>query len=926
MNLAPKKLISKNEKILNYCLLFLLILSLGLSIYPESSSNNKSNSFQINQLNEGMIFPSTYSYPKSLKLEIKSNVASSEKVLLLDSGIGGTDLNFLQFYKEGGIFYLQSSNQAFPNLSVENVGNCLLNYTFESRSNYFIQSLSCGSKKNIVESKIKDVPQITSVFLRDDTVSINGQIEFINYSESTAGYKVLLRIIIILYLVYRLLEGNKIIRQNSLSSFLFSKRINLNKNTVTLNLLSITLISWTCFILPPQDDDSIFIAYRNLYESNNGYFPTLQGSQFSQGHYVFKILGFLIQDFTDLYQYRLITSISLILTWLIIHNYIFLRVFKITNKLDVLTGFSIFLLFTVSFGVTLRAEIVLYPLFALFFYILLYDKFSMSKKVNLFILLTSISLSVHQIGIVFAFMTLSFILLNYRFFSNLVNLKILFLNSLFGALLTFLLLIYTYSTVNSYYNYLFLSKVLGSTHKVLNLVEISRYLQTFNQNSVRALSALIILLSVSLVFVLISISKSRKSELSLIVLLLPLFGLSFTLSKWPWHFGILATPMAIIFALFAKNHLKLSPLIRGAFILSIWLIILNISIIPTDKWIGPFKATDVDLIHSFEKFFLGRLIGEFLQLSFSKLFFSALLLVFIFWLIKIRRNFFYTNFISLFFGLLFLLVQFTLAGLVSNQNTVAKNSFSKLFGYSDCGIAGETRVVNFSENHFVPIQPLNDLNLTSSSINGILNTNTIVLAKDVNNSNFRFALKPFNNLIKAKYNYLWVKSNGLVLNSSPVNELLFSLGTPSNYEKDIWTPVLINPNLPFFYIEFKLPEGVDPFIEIVSFVSQNDTDLFASALRKGSSTIVDGHLGTYTPCFKFGTIENGQFIKPFDYSAGDLSFTDGGIPSNVDMGFRVMREYEVFELGCPAPIDWFDKWCFYSLIPKVDFLYPSNVT
>jgi hypothetical protein len=97
-------------------------------------------------------------------------------------------------------------------------------------------------------------------------------------------------------------------------------------------------------------------------------------------------------------------------------------------------------------------------------------------------------------------------------------------------------------------------------------------------------------------------------------------------------------------------------------------------------------------------------------------------------------------------------------------------------------------------------------------------------------------------------------------------------------------------------------------------------------LRKGSSTIVDGHLGTYTPCFKFGTIENGQFIKPFDYSAGDLSFTDGGIPSNVDMGFRVMREYEVFELGCPAPIDWFDKWCFYSLIPKVDFLYPSNVT
>lgn len=368
-------------------------------------------------------------------------------------------------------------------------------------------------------------------------------------------------------------------------------------------ITQVLIISFFVLIAPIKSDDGRYYFSSKILKESNYYIDYLYPTSVPLGFTHALINSIIVDENTSILRMKLLPLVIVAVIWVLISSFLKLH---INPKLNIFL-FLNFVIFSYSFLSTIRPE----PLQALFLTLVMIlgvKKINhMNSNLSSLILISLISVSIHQTGLIIFFVTLFCVILAFKKLKfKLIN----FQNILAFALGLMTIFIFTnpFNMIRSFreFNYFFDNKFPGS-YKVFTSFwrEDIRFQHLLNTGLASNLTIFIVLLFFFYLILILILNLKTKFLFNDSIFLLTIsapFGLLFVPVKWFHYYGVLITPFIFLnyylFKYISEKSFKNVKINRPIFLIVILLLLLisfqksqNIS----DTWLPLGKIIHLNL-------------------------------------------------------------------------------------------------------------------------------------------------------------------------------------------------------------------------------------------------------------------------------------------------------------------------------------------
>jgi hypothetical protein len=864
-------------------------------------------SYVLDSENSYINFKLVRNFPVSFK--INGELTPKEKLTtLLSTAQNNSVRNYVSIEQDLDKLYLKHPNSPDKDLLLETNYPCEFNFEFKLMRESAVSSISCGEQNSSTTYTLKELPNITEIHLSEfSSGSFDVILIPLSYEQSLSGNSLLLRVFLIfsplIIFISTLLKSTKLnlnFRNNSKVNGFF-----------WINIFQIGLILSLALTMPPQDDDGVFQIFKNTGGLPFAYISQFLGSPSPLGDSHFRFLALVLGGFSEFYQFRLFYAVFWILSLILIYK-VLLSQTLIRSRWAYFVGSTFYVYLIMVFGLGLRAEILLLPIYLIVFYLILTDNFNKHKYEIL--ILSAISASFHPLGIaVVVLVLLKYLVDLYQKF-QLFSLIQLIADMTVLLIYTILLIIGTRNFQNVLSDTYIFSSYVSSAHSLTPFDELQRYASVLNHNSFRILGVFLILSCLAFLPYIVSIEQTREKFFYL-GLIIPFAALLLSPSKWIWHFSFIAF-FVFVCVNILLNSIKLNFRIVFSFLLFVIVCGTQLINMPEKNYFSYFNLQEIvfkddnGMLNTLESYMaLGY--GEYFKITFFLLF---IILAFLSFRRRAIKGAYISFSMSMFVPILLILnlFFFILTGFSSGKTTIAKDTYSSMISKSNCGVVGRTNIIDFDELTF---KTTSDFISVADEYGAITD---IVTFKDGGLPIHRFNLSsPGSTELQFKN---FVMSNDLVvyLRSSKVSILpiTFPYSLNFNFDNSEWSPIFLGESSQVTLAINPGENSGENFVDVLYGSIDKSKTVPAYPLLLKSTVLVDSHFGIFSPCLRGAQFSKGQFTENYNFSVGWLGFTDHGAAPAKDLGVRLKETNNVFLLGCPSAEDWLSNWCVYKLVPR----------
>jgi hypothetical protein len=915
--------------------------SIALAIFPVEVESID-YSYSSRDLAEPVPLLLTADTPQSLEVNFSDISNTPDGILLTTSHVENS--NSITVTKDDGLIFFGYSTTSYGILTPESAISVNLNslQNCEAQLVYFERNLSlwCGEVNlgSVFYSYDALGPVLTHLYSPHGNVNLTTKpsISVTSPAREFVKYSAVLFVLVSLSLA--ILQSLPKPRKNLVSlrarySSIIKSRFRFQK----LDLFVLVYLLLAAFVAWPMDDDGNVMATSNSIQDVGGlstyYF--VSAAFLPTGNLPYLPLFDYWKSTESLFLIRIPFVVATFFTWVMVRKTISVFVLESRPRKIALLAASLFFCVSALGFISIRPEPFVALTLAVGLYLSSLILTNTGKGLYHIVHLggiAGISLLIHQTGVTVVGLFLGVLITSFSWRSMFQVLRERFAQVSIWISTIFLTAFWVSDLRNLAQWSSDFAKFTSGSHSRPLIEEFFRYSSGLMQLDLRSVPILWLILFLLLV-PLVSFFSNQRMIIgkTTLIIAISVFSLAFTPSKWVWHFGSLLPVVGVLGGLLV--HFLWRAPNKYSFLISIVIIVPTISLgvasigrgslgtlslIPNDFHSSIYDmryktiAGDVDLGSS----------ASLLLLSLLVLF----VLVFIIWS-RLREQS-ALKLLALVVVPAFLLATsaplMLVSALTSPGFSPARMNLDYFVDSESCGALNYTPITIPNNQKNFPIISLGQeidvgVNILESGYVNILGmeipTQEIILIntsdsdqvasipivrQSVSTSEFSETL-----FVKTSYN----QTSASVFSES--GELIRVI------KSDVWIP--LNLSRGAVEIVVTVPKGGTMGILTTNILENSEANANQYFSRQGMETaVIDPQLALFTPCLRTPAITRGTFdIATFAVSS--LSYADLGQTPRLDVGNKYLKEFEVFELGCPNYSDGVEpSWingslCLYHL-------------
>lgn len=898
------------------------------------------HSFKSAELSEHLPLLLTADSPDEIEVKFQSLTNAPDGVLLSTSRVAGSNSitlikssEYISFgYASSSVGQLQADSSI--NLELKSLSSCELGLIYKEKE----LSLWCGQAEVANLPYVFDSigPVLTHLYspFGDVTVTTKPAISVTTEIRDYIKYSLLIFLIGVLSTFFflhlrtsRFNPPSKLPQHSRLKKF--TPRI--------LDLIVFLYLSLAAFVAWPLDDDGNVLAtvssiadvggLSNYYSVSAAFQPT--------GNFPYLFISEYLNSVDSMFLIRAPFVCAAFITWVLVRKTLEVLIPK--SKAQFISQISAAFFFTAgAFGfVSVRPEAFVALALGLALY--LSSKILTQGNVHRFYIihiggLAGLALLIHQTGFILVGLFFGLLITS---FSMIEVFKILKSQTIYLAIWLSSLSVIAFWNADLKTLIQWASDFSSQgSHSRPVFEEFFRYSNGLMQLDIRSVPILWIILFIIFTPLLLFLIKSRRKVIYgkfLFVATLGVSSLALTPSKWIWHFGAITPIMGVLGGLLIYFLLK-GPAKYSAPISILFLVpTVSLGLVASEKGsLGSLPLVpnpDHSLIYGKR---YETLSGNIDIASTGGLLVFALLvlLVMAFMAWSLLANKSAMKLIALIVTPAFLLSTsaplMLFSSLVSPGFSPSRMNLDHISDPLSCGalnyipIVLPSRALPFPEFTVSPEVPLS-IEESRTSVLRIFDINAQSQQVMIFNSSEtdQTATVSFKTNKKARIGWdeiMFIKASEKDSTSLFINE---SGEPPRQTSSEIWIPLDLS-NGPIS-ISGNVTKGGSISFSTTNVLESSKTLADTYFSRKNIKTaILDPQLALFTPCLRAPAITDGVFEKT-SFAVSNLSYADLGQVARLDVGNKYLREFEIFEVGCPnyndgSGVSWINgSLCLYHL-------------